>query len=107
MPYGSADGIEIPTEIGVGNQRVELISRLDPGAAHCVFERRYAEELGLDVESARPQRFRTMARLFLAYEHEVTIHTLGVEFQSGVLFAQDWGFNRNFLGSSIMTGYYF
>ena len=46
------------------------------------------------------QRFRTMAGLFLAYEHEVTIHTLGVEFQSGVFFAQDMGFNRNFLGRS-------
>ena len=96
--YGSVDGIEIPTEIGVGNQRVELIARLDTGAAHCIFERRYAEELGLDVESGRPQRFRTMAGFFLAYEHEVTIHTLGVEFQSGVFFAQDLGFNRNFLG---------
>jgi len=40
---------------------VELIARPDRGAAHCIFERSYAEELGLDVESGRLQRFRTMA----------------------------------------------
>ena len=75
--YDSADGIEIPTELCVGNQKVELIARLDRGAAHCIFERRYGEELGLDVESGRAKRFRTMAGSFVAYEHEVTIHTLG------------------------------
>jgi hypothetical protein len=75
--YASADGIEAPTELSVGTQRIGLMARLDAGAAHCVFERRYAEELGLDVESGRAQRFRTMAGSFVAYEHEVTVHTLG------------------------------
>jgi hypothetical protein len=98
--YGSADGIEIPTELRVGNQKVELIARLDTGAAYCIFERRYAEELGLHVESGRPQRFRTMAGSFWAYEHEVTIQTLGVEFSAMVFFAQDAAFTRNFLGRS-------
>lgn len=98
--YASEDGIEIPTEISVGSQKVELIARLDTGAAHCIFERRYGEELGLDVESGRVQRFRTMAGSFVAHEHEVTIHTLGVEFPAAVFFAQDSGFTRNFLGRS-------
>ena len=79
---------------------VGLIARLDTGAAHCIFERRYAEELGLDVESGRAQRFRTMAGSFVAYAHEVTIQTLGIGFASGVFFAEDTGFNRNFLGRS-------
>ena len=70
--YASTEGIEIPVELSVGNQKVELIARLDTGAAHCIFERRYAEEFGLDVESGRAQRFRTMAGSFVAYEHEVT-----------------------------------
>lgn len=39
-----------------------------------------------------------MAGSFVAYEHEVTIHTLGVEFPTAVFFAQDSGFTRNFLG---------
>ncbi len=96
--YSSDDGIEIPTELSIGNQKVELIARLDTGAAHCIFERRYGEELGLDIEAGRAQRFRTMAGSFVAYEHEVMIHTLGIEFQSAVFFAQDSAFTRNFLG---------
>jgi len=98
--YAAADGIDIPIELRVGDQRVELIARLDTGAAHCIFDRRYGEELGLDVESGRPQRFRTMAGSFVAYEHEVTLHTLGIEFSSVVFFAQDPAFTRNFVGRS-------
>jgi hypothetical protein len=98
--YASTDGIDVPIELRVGNQRVELIARLDTGAAHCVFDRRYGEELGLDVESGRAQRFRTMAGSFVAYEHEVTLQTLGIEFSAVVFFAQDPTFNRNFVGRS-------
>jgi len=98
--YASTDGIDIPTELRVGDQKVELIARLDTGAAHCIFERRYAEELGLDVESGRPQRFRTMAGSFIAYGHEVILHTLGIEFSSVVFFAQDPAFSRNFVSRS-------
>jgi hypothetical protein len=54
--------------------------------------------LRLDVESGRFQRFRTVAGSFSAYEHEVTIQTLGIEFPATVFFAQDPVFNRNFLG---------
>lgn len=38
-----------------------------------------------------------MAGSFVAYEHEVTIHTLGIEFSSVAFFAQDPAFNRNFV----------
>lgn len=96
--YASADGIEVPIELRVGTQRVELIARVDTGAAHCIFERRYAEELNLNVESGRSQRFRTMTGFFMAYEHEVTLRTLGIEFLSAVFFAEDPAFNRNFVG---------
>ena len=98
--YTSADGIDIPIELRAGTEKVELIAKLDTGAAHCIFERRYAEELGLDVESGRPQRFRTMAGLFIAHEHEIILHTLGIEFLSVVFFARDPAFNRNFVGRS-------
>src|SRR5713226_10459768 len=96
--YAHADGIEIPAELCVGTQKVELIARLDTGAAHCIFDRRYGEELGLDVESGRAQRFRTMAGSFVAYEHEVTLHTLGIEFSAVVFFAEDPAFSKSFLG---------
>ena len=98
--YESANGIDVPIELRVGDRKVELFARLDTGAAHCIFERRYAEELGLDVESGRAQRFRTMAGSFVTYEHEVTLHTLGIEFSAVVFFAHDSAFSRSFVGRS-------
>ena len=56
--------------------------------------------LGLEVESGRLQGFRTVAGSFAAYQHEVTIQTLGIEFSAVVCFAQDSTFSRNFLGRS-------
>lgn len=97
---GAADGIEIPTTLVVGDQSVELLAKLDTGAAYCIFERKYAEMLGLEIEAGRLQRFTTVAGTFAAYEHEVTVVTLGVEFSAVVFFAQDQAFARNFLGRS-------
>lgn len=56
--------------------------------------------LGVDVDSGRLQRFRTVAGSCAAYQHEVTIQTLGIEFSAAVFFAQDSTFDRNFLGRS-------
>jgi hypothetical protein len=88
------DGINVPIALSVGRQSVELLAKLDTGAAHCIFERKYAEILGLDVESGRLQRFRTVAGSFGAYEHEVTVQTLGIEFSSMVFFARDPGIQQ-------------
>jgi hypothetical protein len=92
------DGINVPITLWVDRQSVELLAKLDTGAAYCIFERKYAEILGLDVESGRLQRFRTVAGSFAAYEHEVTIQTLGIEFPAIVFFAQDPTFSSNYLG---------
>jgi len=89
--YAAIDGIDVPIELRVGERKVELLARLDTGAAHCIFERQYAEALGLEVESGRAQRFRTMTGSFVGYEHEVTLHTLGIEFTAVVFFAEDPG----------------
>jgi len=94
----SADGIEVPVTLRIGGQSVDLIAKLDTGAARCIFDRRYAEMLGLDVESGRLQRFRTATGSFAAYAHEVTIETLGIGFSAVVFFAQDSAFTWNFLG---------
>ena len=72
----SAEGIEVPVTLGNGGQSVDLIAKLDTGAANCIFERRYAEILGINPESGRLQRFRTMTGSFAAYEHEVTLQVI-------------------------------
>jgi len=74
------------------------MAKVDTGAAHCIFERRYAEMLGINPESGRLQRFRTATGSFAAYEHEVTLQMLGISLSSTVYFAQDPLFTRNFLG---------
>ena len=55
--YSSQNGIEVPIELCVGNQKIELIATLDTGAAHCIFERRYAEELRLHLEGGTDATF--------------------------------------------------
>jgi hypothetical protein len=94
----SPEGIEVPVTLGNGGQSVDLIAKLDTGAAHCIFERRYAEILGINPESGRLQRFRTATGSFAAYEHEVDLQVLGIAFSTTVFFAQDPVFERNFLG---------
>jgi hypothetical protein len=96
----AVEGINVPITLSVGRQSVELLAKLDTGAAYCIFERRYGEMLELGLESGRLQRFRTVAGSFAAYEHEVTMQTLGIEFSATVFFAQDVAFSRNFLGRS-------
>ena len=90
----------MPVTLVIGPKSVELLAKLDTGAANCIFERRYAEMLELNVESGRLQRFRTVAGSFAAQEHEITIQTLGIEFSAAVFFAQESAFSRNFLGRS-------
>ena len=96
--HSAADGIEVPVTLGIGSQSVDLIAKVDTGAAHCIFDRRYAEMLGLNVESGRLEIFRTVTGSFSAYEPEVTLQMLGIEFSALVFFAQDPVFARNFLG---------
>jgi hypothetical protein len=74
----SAEGIEVPVTLGNGGQFVDLIAKLDTGAAHCIFERRYAKILGINPESGRLQRFRTAAGSFAAYEHRRVLQVVGI-----------------------------
>jgi len=95
---GGPEGIEVPTALSIGARSVEFLAKVDTGAAFCVFERKYAEILGLDIEAGRLQRFRTVTGAFSAFEHEVTLQTLGIEFSAVVYFAEQSEFNRNVLG---------
>jgi len=71
---------------------------LDTGAAFCVFERGYAETLGLAVETGTPRRFSTAVGSFDAHGHMLTLETLGYSFDVTVYFAAEESFNRNVLG---------
>jgi hypothetical protein len=56
--YGrEKDRIELPVTLRSGEESVSFPAQLDTGATYCVFERTYAEILGLSVESGTPLRF--------------------------------------------------
>ncbi len=97
--YGTAkDGIEVPVTLRLGQSTVSFPARLDTGAAFCVFERGYAETLGLVVETGLPLRFNTVMGSFDAHGHALTLETLGYSFDVTVYFAADHSFTRNELG---------
>jgi hypothetical protein len=97
--YGTdKDSVEVPVTLRLGQTTVKFPAQLDTGAAFCVFERGYAEALGLAVETGSPLRFSTVVGSFDAYGHMLTLETLGYSFDVTVFFAADESFTRNVLG---------
>jgi hypothetical protein len=97
--YGTdKEGIEVPVTLHFGQSTVSFPAKLDTGAVFCVFERGYAETLGLAVESGTPLRFDTVVGSFDAYGHTLTLETFGYSFNVTVYFAAHASFTRNVLG---------
>jgi len=97
--YGTdKESIEISVTLRLRERTVSFPAQLDTGATFCVFERSYAETLGLSVESGMPLRFSTAMGSFDAYGHIVTLETLGYSFDVTVYFAAHESFTRNVLG---------
>jgi Aspartyl protease len=90
--------IEVPVTLRSGERTVRFPAQLDTGATFCVFERGYAETLGLSVEAGVPLRFSTAMGSFDAYGHTVTLETLHYSFDVTVYFAAHESFTRNVLG---------
>ncbi len=90
--------IEVPVTLRFGERTVSFPAQLDTGATFCVFERGYAETLGLSEESGAPLRFSTAMGTFDAYGHMLTLETLGYLFDVTVYFAAHESFTRNVLG---------
>jgi len=78
-------GILVPVRLIHGDRSVELRARLDTGAADCLFDSAYAEILGLP-DGGIERHYRTVAGLFRAFGHEVTIETLGLTWPALVFF---------------------
>ncbi len=98
--YRSLDeGITIETALISGKHVSLFQAKLDPGAQVCLFQREIGEQLEIDIESGHPIRLGSLTGGSLtAFGHSVTLHTLGVEFDSVVYFAADYGLERNLLG---------
>ena len=92
------DGITVPVILSTGYSQVKFLAKVDTGAANCIFQREYAEELGISVETGAPKQFGTVAGAFLTYGHELTVSALGYQFDVTVYFSSVLGFPRNVLG---------
>ena len=91
----SVSGIEVPVGLKAGNGlSVRLLAKVDTGATNCIFQRDYAEQLGIDVESGERRTFRTAVGAFDAYGHTVTLSC------PVVYFAAPSGYSRNVVGRS-------
>jgi hypothetical protein len=65
---------------------------------HCIFERKFGEKIGLEIENGMRQNFGTATGTFLAYGHELTLIVAGFEFDSMVFFPENEHIKRNVLG---------
>ena len=91
-------GITIPVTLGYNSRTVDFEAKLDTGSSHCIFERRFGENLGFEIENGTLERFGTATVGFYAYGHEVSLSVLEVETYAVVYFAKEESFTRNVLG---------
>ena len=95
---GDADAIVLPVTLRSGRNEVHLAAALDTGASHCLFQRWYADVLGLMIEDGERTMFSTAAGRFAAYGHDVSIKTLGIETHATAFFFEDDTIRKNVLG---------
>lgn len=91
-------GIAVPIIIDSGAEMVEINAKIDTGATHCIFERKYGDFLRLDVEKGTKIEVGTARGSFPAYGHEVTIGMFGWQWDTTVYFIEEEGIKRNVLG---------
>ena len=90
--------ITVETILRNGNLRVAFDSKVDTGSTYCIFERKQAEVLEIDVESGDLMTLGTATGSFRAFGHTIELETLGIKFESIVYFAESEYFDRNVLG---------
>lgn len=91
-------GIVLPVRLRWAGNEVRLEAKIDTGADFCIFERIYAETLGLDVESGVRQSFGAVTGDFVAYGHEVTLVAMGFELTGICYFFETGETRKNVLG---------
>jgi hypothetical protein len=94
----SKQGIEVPVELAYGTESARLVANIDTGASFCIFQREYAEAIGIAVESGLRQIVLTATGPFETFGHELEISCLGKRHSAMVYFAMQRAFNRNVLG---------
>lgn len=94
----TAAGIEVPIGLSLGGKFVRLQAKIDTGSSFCIFQREYAEELGIEVERGTPETMITATGPFTAFGHSVRLSCFEWEFDAIVYFAERLEFPRNVVG---------
>ncbi len=95
----SENGVGMPVTLEVDRlRRVRLLAKVDTGASFCIFQRDYAEQLGIDVEAGEHVVVGTAIGRFDVYGHTLKLVCLDWEFDAKVYFAAPPEFKRNVLG---------
>lgn len=98
--YGaSASGIQVPITISAdGKNEIDLLAKIDTGASFCIFQREYAEALGLNVESGSFLQIATATGSFAAFGHNLKLSCFDYDFEIVAYFPSLHNFPRNVLG---------
>ena len=77
---------------------VSATVKLDTGSTFCIFQRFYADLLGIEVEKGERESIRTAKGSFTAYGHDIVIKFSNLEWEAFVYFAQEESFPVSVLG---------
>ena len=91
-------GIAVPLRLIYKERKVSLSAKIDTGSTNCVFERKHADYLQIDLESGEKLYFGTAIGRFLTFGHELTLEVLGLEFHTKIYFIAEEEISRNVLG---------
>lgn len=91
-------GIEVPVDLFNGDASVRLMAKIDTGASFCIFQKDFAEELGIEVTSGLYQAVATANGRFDTYGHNLDLICLEHRTTAIVYFAMLPDFKRNVLG---------
>jgi hypothetical protein len=95
----NAQGINVEIIISLGTSSpVAATVKLDTGSSFCVFQRRYGESLGLEIETGELEIIRTATGKFVAYAHEITMTIANLEWNATAYFAADENFPVSVVG---------
>jgi hypothetical protein len=97
--YSSFPAITVPVVLtSAVNASIDFQAKVDTGSTYCIFERRYAEWLDLNLISGILTRIETPTGSFYCYGHELTLSVFEIEWQAVVYFAEHHAFRPSVVG---------
>lgn len=92
-------GINLDILLSIDNRNfVSVIVKPDTGSTFCIFQRKYAEALEIEVETGSKESIRSAKGNFTVFGHWVNLKFLTMEWSAMLYFAQDEDFPVNVVG---------